>query len=224
MSSKQRGNFERLTTFCRRYFNAQLKLYYQLKRKAKPPTGQRDTAQNFLVQALTIEKEDTTPIITLKLLIFWLMIQRIGRDAVALIPENWAAKALVDRPQLKVIYRVDGRSTSGNYDLTIPHYNGSPNPKFPAYTKGRFWARLTLKDNSKIVVYAKSTAEAERVLKVLKQYVSPKFLTDVVVTGEVSTKDTERFKQVRVVPIRADYFDKGLKNPVPAKRYYFRNI
>jgi hypothetical protein len=224
MPSKQKNNLEKLIILLRRYFNQQIKLYYQKKRKTEPNTSTRTSTQVFLEKIVSIEKDDSVPVITLKLIIFFFVIQKLGRDAIALIPENWATKAIVDRPQLKIIYRVDGKTASGNYDLTIPHYNGNPKPKFPAYRKGRFWARLTLKDNSKIVIYARDQKEALRVLKVLKQYVSTKYLTDNIVTGEINHKTTTRFKELRVTPYRADYFKTGQQNSVPDKRYYFQNF
>lgn len=146
----------------------------------------------------------------------------LAKDLSATYPDGWQVKKGHDISQLVIVYRnSDKKSISGDYPLTIPHYNGTRNPKIPSYHKGDHWARWILKDNSHIVVNAKTEAEALRVIRRLEKYVERKFQTNEtpwLVTGETA-KGT--YKEFKAVPIRADYYPEGKKNSYPTWREYF---
>ena len=147
----------------------------------------------------------------------------LDRDLSATYPESWRVQVGHDIPQLAVVYRnLNPKSKSGDYPIHIPHYNGNRNPKIKPYYKGNYWARWTLKDNSKIIVNAKTEAEALKVIRQLEKYVERKYKTKEtpgLVTGEVSKGTYDEFL---AVPIRADYYPTGKKNgSYPQWRKYF---
>lgn len=136
--------------------------------------------------------------------------------------DGWQIRKGHDIPQLAVIYRDrTPDSISGDYILHIPHYNGNKKPKISSYDKGDYWARWILKDNSHIIVNARTENEAVKYIKKLEKYVDPKFRTPEnpwLVTGATSKGTYKKFK---AVPIRADYYPDGKKNSFPEWRYYF---
>ncbi len=146
----------------------------------------------------------------------------IYQELVTSYPDGWQIRKGQDIPQLAIIFRpVDKDNKSGNYTLHIPHYNGSKNPKVDSYYKGDYWARWILKDNSQIVVNAKTKAEALKTIKKLEKQVISKFQTPELpwlTTGKV-TKGT--YKEIQVKPIRADYYPKGKAESIPLWRHYF---
>lgn len=112
------------------------------------------------------------------------------------------------------------KSKSGNYVVNIPHHNGTKNINISSYDKGDYWARWTLKDNSQLIVNAKTENEAIRVIKKLEKYVDKRFQTPEkpwLVTGRVA-KGT--YKQFKAVPIRADWYPEGKEDHQPQWRQY----
>ncbi len=153
---------------------------------------------------------------------------RIGKaqcesECIATVPEGWQLKKEQSTSQLAIIFRPeDKKIRTGNYPLYIPHYNGNPKPKIPAYKKGDYWARWILSDNSQIHVNASSRAESLRVIRILESYVLYKYRTNPIpwlVTGQ-TTPGT--FKEIKVAPIRADFYPTGKANNTPEWRYYFK--
>lgn len=145
----------------------------------------------------------------------------LERDFIATTPDGWQVKKGQNIPQLAIVFRnADKDSISGDYPMHIPHYNGNKKPKIPSYYKGDHWARWILKDNSQIVVNAKTEAEALRVIRRLEKYVDRKFQTPEtpwLVTGKTATGTYKKFK---AVPIRADYYPQGKENSFPQWREY----
>ena len=140
-------------------------------------------------------------------------------DAIASVPESWNLKAESQRKQLAIIFRATEKNNrSGNYTLHIPHYTGNRITKISNYTKGNYWAQLTLTDNSHIQVNARTEAEAVRMIKQLEKYVQRKYLTNCLRTGRYKNNP---FKEILVKPVRADYYPTGNKNIQPQWRYYF---
>ena len=137
--------------------------------------------------------------------------------AIALIPEHWQVRIGADRPQLVVAYAevVDGKAGRGRWPVTVPHYRHGPSvtPNFPSYTKGNFWARLILRDNSRILINAVSVAEAKRIVNSLKGFVSPGMIDpdQKIVTGERPAASAVGVR--RVAPVFAAYFAKGQQEP-----------
>ena len=184
---------------------------------------QTNTGRSTLKSSVIIRDADSALETLVKLVFFWLYLK--GIDNLSSIPFSWAVQPQADRAQLAIVYRpVSSRNKSGNLTTYIPHYNGNTKPKIPAYAKGNWWARATLKDNSHIVVYAKTRGEAERVIKVLLGYVERKYLSDSSQPryGYLSHKP---FRQIKVKPYRADYYSQGTKSVngtlKPKWRYYF---
>ena len=180
-----------------------------------------DNGRSYLKSALSIRNRDSALEVLVKLLYFKSYLSQDNEDILALatVPEAWPLKAERIRTQLAIIYRpTDKDNKSGNYTLNIPHYNGDRTPQFPSYIKGNYWAQLTLSDNSHTKVNAKSKAEAIRVTNALKRYIKSDYLTNHLTTGSYANK---RFKEIRVSPIRADYYPTGDKNITSQWVYYF---
>ena len=142
-------------------------------------------------------------------------------DPVLAVPDKWEFEREKFRTQLIVVFRPsDPKNKSGNYSLSIPHYNGNKKPNIPSYKKGNHQAKVILKDNSKIVVNAATKAIAESVLKKLLKYVKSEYRTDRISTGEIKSKI---YKEVAVKPYRADYYQQGKENAIGGAdwRIYF---
>lgn len=178
----------------------------------------RSTGRGVLKSALLIRDEDSGLETISKMLYFS---NYLEQDSIASYPMGWEVKRGQDIPQLAIIFRdTNPKSESGDYTLHIPHYDGTRTPKIPSYKKGNHWARWILKDNSQLRVNASTKAEAIRVIRALEKYVEPKFATKEtfgLTTGEVTGKG---FKEIRVAPIRADYYKKGKVNNVPDWKHY----
>ncbi|NEO34304.1 MAG: hypothetical protein F6K36_28655 [Symploca sp. SIO3C6] len=138
---------------------------------------------------------------------------------VATMPEHWERRVGSDRPQLVVVYRPKLRRPgyTGNYQLSIPHYIGGRKPNIPSYKKGNWHGILTLTDNSKLTVNGVTMRECERVIKIFKRYINPKYLPGNFKIGEVKGKPYHEFE---IKPIRADFYSHGRKNLEPDWRYY----
>lgn len=177
------------------------------------------TGRAAIKTALTIRDEDSAMETLVKMTYFK---QYLETDITAVYPDGWQIKRGQNISQLAIIFRnADRNSTSGDYPLHIPHYDGTRRPRIPSYEKGDHWARWTLTDNSQIIVNAKTEAEALRVIRRLEEYVERKFRTKEnpgLVTGRVSRGT---YRQFRATPIRADYFPNGKEELIPKWREYF---
>ena len=183
--------------------------------------NQTYNGRHYIKTALEIRDADSALETLNKMLYFnhYIRADNKATDAIASIPESWNLKAEGCRKQLAIIFRaVDQKNRSGNYTLHIPHYTGNRNPKITNYTKGNYWAQLTLSDNSHIQVNARTEAEALRVIRELQKYVQKKYLTDCLRTGQYKN---DPFKEIVVKPMRADYYPTGNKNLQPEWKYYF---
>jgi hypothetical protein len=168
------------------------------------------------ITRLQINKNESALTCVVKLVFFKLYISDL--KPIAAFPEHWNLRVSKEIPQLVCIYKNSSKtSDSGNYALHIPHYNGNKSPNLPSYTRGNYWARLILKDNSRIIVYANSETEAKRVVNRLSDYVQNKYLTDNLAQGKLSKK---LFEENKTNPVRADYYEKG-KNQYLTWRKYF---
>jgi len=180
--------------------------------------NRRDTGRAALKKSLLIQPEDSALEVMNKQLYFRLALDS-SEDAVATQPERWVIKPGADVPHLIVVFRPTEktRNRTGNYSLSIPHYNGHRNPKIPFYRKGQWCGTLTLKDNTKLIVNAYSKSEAERVIKVLSRYVEHKYLTTDL---EVIPRSGPLLSKIRVKPIRADFYPDGRLDTRPKWRDY----
>jgi hypothetical protein len=146
----------------------------------------------------------------------------LNSDHLASYPEGWLIKKGQNIAQLAVIYRdLDKTSLSGNYTIHIPHYDGNKSPNIPVYTKGDYWARWILKDNSQLLVNGKTEAEALKVISKLESYVDNKFRSKEIEGLKVGRYTKNKIKQIKVAPLRADYYPEGKENSIPKWRYYF---
>lgn len=143
-------------------------------------------------------------------------------NAIASVPEWWQLRPEAQRSQLVILFAEvykTGKLGKSRWSLTIPHYNRPKGfkPRIPDYEKGSWEGILVLKDNSKIIVNAKSRSECSKVLNALKINVPVEYRT---VNGKaVKAKIGERIntdlKEVRVTAVRADFYSTGAKNMEP---------
>jgi hypothetical protein len=126
---------------------------------------------------------------------------------VASVPEWWSQRAGANIPQLAVIFRPPGKTST--YTMHIPHYRKSQrSPKIPSYTKGDWRGEWVLSDGSKFVCNAISESEANRMWRSVKQYIEPSFLKNV---QDMSKPCNAKFNKVKVEPLYADFYGLGLK-------------
>lgn len=176
------------------------------------------TGREAIKTALLVRDDDSAIEVMNKMLYFS---NYLDRDLVNALPDGWQIKKGQNIPQLVIVFRdANPKSKSGNYVLNIPHHNGTKNIRISNYEKGDYWARWTLKDNSHLIVNARTEAESIRVIKRLEKYVDRKFQTDEkpwLVTGHVSKGS---YKQFKAVPIRADWYPEGKVDNQPLWRVY----
>lgn len=184
------------------------------------PDNNTNSGRAGLKAALRIYKDDSNTDALLKITHFQMYIRKLkGIDAVATVPEDYEIKAQSKRPQLVIIFRPTSNAIkSGNYSFVIPHYNGNKTPTIKPYDKGNYWARLILKDNSYLRINGKTETEALNYLKSLKKFINKKYLTDDITTGVYHAKP---FKEIKLKPIRADFYPKGKEEMFPLWRHYF---
>ena len=182
---------------------------------AQNSTGTRTDLRN----ALLIYAKDSAQQITAKITYFnSIKLEYLQVDSYT-IPEGWELKAGQNIPQLAIVYRpTNKKNRSGNYVTHIPHYKGNKSPKFTDYTKGNYWGRLVLKDNSQIRVNASTEAQAKLIINQLKKYVDPKFRTDNLKFGSYGRKI---YKEIAVKPVRADYYEHGKEQSYPTWQKFF---
>lgn len=179
----------------------------------------KTTGRIALKASLLIRDEDSA-IETLNKMTYFA--NYLENDVIASYPEGWLIKRGQDIPQLAIIFRdQDKKSISGNYTLYIPHYNGDRTPKIGSYQKGNHWARWILKDNSQLLVNGNTQAEALRIIEKLEKLVSPKFKTDKISGLKIGEYSKGTIKNIKVAPIRADYYAQGKTNNFADWRYYF---
>lgn len=135
---------------------------------------------------------------------------------IASFPEWYQIRIGGDRPQLVVQYAeklAGGKLGRTRWSISIPHYIGDKNPKFPTYKKGQWELLVTLRDNSKIMLNCISKEECERTWKEIKPYIKPYYL----VTSQVKIgpRKGKKLKQCNVVATNAKYFAKGQQNGIP---------
>ncbi len=157
------------------------------------------------LDALLIHPKDNVTNALTKIQLFQAIYGETGGSVA--FPEWWPIRVGADRPQLVICYRSDDKEKR-RFQISIPHYSGDRSPNIPSFKKGSHFARYCLKDNSKLIVYAASESEAERVCRQLYGYVSSRYRA---ASSQPSTGITRsnNFKEVRAIPLFADFFPHG---------------
>ncbi len=145
------------------------------------------------------------------------------------IPEYWAVRPGADRPQMVVLYAEvfsSGKLGNGRWQLSIPHYNRpkGAKPQIPEYRKGNWMGTLTLTDNSKIRINAASASECRRVINKLKILVRVQYRTSngKAIKPTILQREDGTLKEVKVIPVRGDYYATGQRNQTPTWTVSFR--
>jgi hypothetical protein len=140
-------------------------------------------------------------------------------DNFAVVPEWWQLRPEADRPQLIVQCaekKEDGTLGSAKYVVTIPHYQHStPHGFAPFYSlnKGSFQGMLTLKDNSKVIIYARTVQEARSVLLNIYNEIAFDYRNGY--SPKITQIPDLGFKEITVYPKYGKYFPTGARKTVP---------
>ncbi|MDB9374306.1 hypothetical protein [Nodularia sphaerocarpa] len=133
-------------------------------------------------------------------------------------PESWLIQHGRNIPQLKIIYRSASRSSkSGNYTITIPHFNGTKGINPPPYEKGNTPVVFNLSDRSKIVVNASSEREGRTVINYLLKFVNSRYINN---KNAFVLPARTNIKKQRMNPVRGDFFNKGQEAPMTWRVYF----
>ena len=192
-------------------------------------TVKRGTTREALRNSLLITSFDSADHMLVKMQYFNQYLSGIKTDTVPVIPEWWQARVGSERPQLVVVFKPKNENNTkgkkSRWSLTIPHFNASISNVerqlrlIPDYTKGQYQGVLTLKDNSKLIVYAKSINEAERFIKkiVSSNLIDPKYIVNKTrIENDIKLgRANGNFKEITVTPTSAKYFSTGQKNLQP---------
>ena len=143
-------------------------------------------------------------------------------DGAIALPEAWAVRRGVDRPQLVIVYAEifnSGKLGTSRWSITVPHYRGTSKSKIlaPKYRRGNWQGQLTLNDGSTIVINANSSEECKRSLNKLKILVPIDFRTrnGKAIKPRVVDNPNIDFKSCNVVPVLAKYYATGQKDLAP---------
>lgn len=214
-------DYRKFRSYLSKYHNVHVKLAIRKSKQEANASNRLVTSRRLeLLQSCLVDGNDTAQLVLLKEIFFWVDLGYLGDrlQSIATLPEYWPKRVGNDYPQLVVAWRPQGKKST--YQISIPHYNGDRNPKIPAYRKGSHRGELTCTDGSKLVVNADSIAEADRVIKVLRRYIEPRFHTGR--DAHIAKVKGPGFKEARVVPIVADFYRHGqTEDARPNWRKYF---
>ena len=138
-------------------------------------------------------------------------------EPVAGIPEWWPTRVGARRPQLILFFAPKNKDgswgpVSSKISVPWPKPPSTP-PPVGMYLKGTHYCRLTLADNSKLIVNGASPLEAERMVNRIKPYIQASYLQDSVQrTGKNKGKEISSFK---VYPKYCYYYANGQENAIP---------
>ncbi len=187
------------------------------------------TTREALRNSLLIYKNDSASQMLVKMQYFQQYLSGIKTETLPLIPDSWQPKINSnERPQLVVVFKPKSQSyfkPDSRWSLSIPHFDftqanlNNQLRKIPEYDKGRYRGSYTLKDNSKIVVYAKNSNEAKRFITriitnnlVKNNYVINRSnLNDEIVVNQVKGN----YQELRVIPTYVKYYSTGQQNLKP---------
>jgi hypothetical protein len=143
-------------------------------------------------------------------------------ETIAAIPDYWPPRRNREIPQLVIHFAEKlsgGKPGKTRYSVVIPHYKGSRRPEIGSYLKGRYAACLILKDESKLIINAKTESGAKSTIRALSRFIDSRFLpSDVDVDP---SKRRDKPKEVRVYPISARFFPKGQQSGDVEWVHYF---
>lgn len=180
-----------------------------------------DNVNNTYVDALRIYSKDTANQCIAKMKLFEGI--KSQESFAPLIPEWWQVRKGADVPQLVVVFKPKSSTRSNlesRWSLSLPHFINDPDKvkHITGYKKGSVQGILTLKDNSKIIIYAKNKTEVKKTLKnwTHANLFDPNYLDkknlDLKI-GEINTQ--VKFKEIEVIPAYSKYFSTGQKNLAP---------
>lgn len=194
------------------YHNRAVVKHFKSELDVRPGTG-----RDAIKASVLIRPNDSALVVLNKQILF----TRISEENnVVSQPESWIIKSIGNNiPQLKIIYRVKGKTKAGNYDICIPHYNGSKSIKPPEYTKGNQPVTFNLKDRTKIVVNASSVEHGKSIIKYFLKFVNSKYIPENRDNFVIGTES--KVKRERMNPIRGDYYPDGQVTPYPKWQIYF---
>lgn len=186
---------------------------YSIKEKCDSSSNKQYEGSGKGIPALVAMQRD------IALMLQDLQTSSCENDNFAVVREWWQLRPEGDRPQLIVQCaekNEDGTLGSAKYVVTIPHYRYSTPTAFaPFYSlsKGSFQGVLTLKDNSKVIIYGNSIQHTRSVLlNIWNEITATKRLPFNPKVGPIGNPD---FKEVTVYPKYGKYFADGGRKAIP---------
>ena len=186
------------------------------------------TTREALRNSLLIYKNDSASQMLVKMQYFQQYLSGIKSDTVPVIADSWQVKIEGNRPQLIVVFKPKSNKypkPDSRWSLSIPHFDfnqaniANQLKKIPDYEKGKHQGVYTLKDNSKIIIYAKSGNEAKRVIKkiVTSNLIKSKYIIDrSKIEDDIKVGEARgTYKELLVTPTYAKYFSTGQKDLNP---------
>ena len=148
--------------------------------------------------------------------------------SVAAIPDWWQVRLGANRPQLLVLYARkfdDGTWDKPKYVLSVPHWEKTKLETvfgdFPAYDKGDFQGTRVLPDNSKLIVNAVSSDEANRVITKLSAGI-PFSMIEFAQTS-IADRRGAPLRKITVYPRIVRFFATGQRDLRPTWSIDFRS-
>lgn len=164
--------------------------------------------QGELKTACKIQDKDSAILCIFRFWLFYCFVKNTGTIGALNEPIPSEHQVRLNKVnQLRISYTPTSKAT-GLYTLTIPHWNKSPevtkNINFPDINKGKWSAIVTLYDNSKIIINAKTKTECEALYKWCISHVKRPMLKN----HSVSYYQRSKGKEIKVSAYKIQYNDK----------------
>ncbi|MCT7959054.1 hypothetical protein [Laspinema palackyanum] len=211
--STMQTTLDNMITVFNANFNTDFPWLYEIKEKCDSKSNKQYIGTAKGIPALVLQNRDIVKLLK------DIQHSTCTNDNGPVVPEWWQLRAGADRPQLVVLCaekNPDDTLKSAKYVVTIPHYQHSDPHNFPPFTrleKGSYQGVLTLKDNSKVIIYGKTIQETRNVLYNIYQEIDTAYRDGFYPkVGPIGNPD---FLEITVYPKYGKYFPSGVTKTVP---------
>lgn len=185
------------------------------KNKVIDTEGNEIADNNHLAEILKINQSDNINLVTLKILTFNLVYERL--NAVGTVPELDPRVIERFRPQLVITLKpLKWDSKNGKYakhrQFKIPHFDGSTNISLPSFRIGSYRTTYNFKDRSQIRFATSSESEGLKMIEACLKYTKPekRFSGDLADSiSQSKSKIDPVLNNVLMVPKVATYYEFG---------------
>jgi hypothetical protein len=146
---------------------------------------------------------------------------RCDSSAEVVIPDSWEIKKELNTPQLKIVTKIPGDTTSYRRSFCVPHPRITTEDAiraiFPSrirYIRGKHLTMLTLKDNSDVRLFVESKTEGHRMMNIIiDSLLDPSYIDEEIRDSENANRKNGEIIEVELYTVH--YYSKGKKGDIP---------